>query len=133
MITAHVYKDLAQVKSKIIFNLTKRQLICFSLGALIGVPIFFLTRPFIGSSAATLLMMAVMLPAFLLAMYEHHGQPLEKFAAHIIQSCFVRPRQRPYRTNNFYAALERQRSVESEVMSIAQGQSTACKREKTPA
>ena len=39
-----VPKDLTKVKSKVLFNLTKRQLICFGGGALIGVPLFFLLR-----------------------------------------------------------------------------------------
>ncbi len=37
-----VPKDLTKVKTKVMFNLTKRQLICFTGGALIGVPLFFL-------------------------------------------------------------------------------------------
>ena len=37
-----VPKDLTAVKSKVFLNLTKRQLICFGGGALIGVPLFFL-------------------------------------------------------------------------------------------
>jgi len=36
-----VPKDLTKIKTKVIFNLTKRQLFCFSLGALAGVPISF--------------------------------------------------------------------------------------------
>ncbi len=32
-----VPKDLTKVKTKLAFNLTKRQLICFSLAALVGV------------------------------------------------------------------------------------------------
>lgn len=39
-----VPKDLTKVKTKVAFNLTKRQLICFGSGALIGVPLFFLLR-----------------------------------------------------------------------------------------
>lgn len=34
-------KDLNTVKTKVLFNLTKRQLICFGCGAAIGVPLFF--------------------------------------------------------------------------------------------
>lgn len=65
-----VPRDLTKVKSKVAFNLTKRQLICFGTAALIGVPLFFLLRDSGGNSAATLGMMAVMLPAFFLGMYE---------------------------------------------------------------
>lgn len=39
-----VPKDLTKVKTKVAFNLTKRQLVCFGGGALVGVPLFFLLR-----------------------------------------------------------------------------------------
>ena len=100
-----VPKDLNAVKTKVMFNLTKRQILCFGGGALIGVPLFFLLKGHIGSSAAALCMMLVMLPFFLLAMYEKNGQPPEKLIRNIVQVCFLRPKQRPYRTNNFYDLL----------------------------
>ena len=40
-----VPKDLTKVKSKVVFGLTKRQLICFGGALLVGVPLFFLIRP----------------------------------------------------------------------------------------
>ena len=113
-----VPKDLNAVKTKVMFNLTKRQILCFGGGALIGVPLFFLLKGHIGSSAAALCMMLVMLPFFLLAMYEKNGQPLEKIVGNIVKVCFVRPRQRPYRTNNFYAVLARQDRLDKEVYRI---------------
>ena len=70
-----VPRDLTKVKSKVAFNLTKRQLLCFGTAALIGVPLFFVLRDSGGNTAATLGMMAVMLPAFFLGMYEKNGQP----------------------------------------------------------
>ena len=112
-------KDLTKVKSKVLFGLTKRQLICFGAAALIGVPLFFLLKSVINTTAATLCMILVMLPFFLLAMYERHGQPLEVIAGHIIRSMFTRTKERPYQTNNFYAALERQAKTEKEVMAVA--------------
>ena len=63
-------KDLTKVKSKVLFNLTKRQLICFSAGLFVGVPLFFLTKEPLGNSTAALLMILTILPAFLLALYE---------------------------------------------------------------
>ena len=66
-------KDLTKVKSKVLFGLTKRQLICFGAAALIGVPLFFLLRRTASNSAAAFCMIIVMLPFFLLAMYERHG------------------------------------------------------------
>ena len=111
-------KDLTKVKSKVMFGLTKRQLICFGAAALIGVPLFFLLKSVINTTAATLCMILVMLPFFLLAMYERHGQPLEVIAGHIIRSMFTRTKERPYQTNNFYAAVKRQMQTEKEVMAV---------------
>ena len=111
-------KDLTKVKSKVMFGLTKRQLICFGAAALIGVPLFFLLKAVMNTTVATLCMILVMLPFFLLAMYERHGQPLEVIAGHIIRSMFTRTKERPYQTNNFYAAVKRQMQTEKEVMAV---------------
>ena len=117
-----VPKDLNAVKTKVMFNLTKRQILCFGGGALIGVPLFFLLKGHIGSSAAALCMMLVMLPFFLLAMYEKNGQPTEKLIRNIVQVCFLRPKQRPYRMNNFYDLLNRQDILDKEVYAIVHKQ-----------
>ena len=123
-----VPKDLTKVKTKVAFNLTKRQLVCFGSGALIGVPLFFLLRGPAGNSVAAMCMMLVMLPFFMLAMYEKHGQPLEKIVGNILKVAFIRPKQRPYKTNNFYAALERQAKLDKEVYDIVRGKEKAAKR-----
>ena len=120
MAYVNVPNDLSKIKTKLAFNLTKRQLICFGAAAAVGVPLYLLTRGALGNSAALLLMLAVMLPAFLLAMYERHGQPLEVVAGQVIRCMFLRTKERPYRTNNFYAALERQAQAEKEVKAIVQ-------------
>lgn len=115
-----VPKDLTAVKTKVLFNLTKRQLVCFSGGALVGVPLFFLLKGPVGFSAgaASLCMVLVMLPFFLTAVYEKNGLPLEKIVRNIARVLFLRPKQRPYRTNNFYAVLARQSKLDKEVRQI---------------
>ena len=118
-------KDLTKVKSKVLFGLTRRQLICFGAAVLVGVPLFFLLRNTVDSSTATLCMILVMMPFFLLAMYERHGQPLEVVIDQMVQTIFVRPKERPYQTDNFYAAIERQISVEKEVRAVVQKTKTA--------
>ena len=113
-----VPKDLNAVKTKVMFNLTKRQLICFGSGAAVGVPLFFLCKSFMNTSVAAIIMIIVMLPFMLMAMYEKNGQPLEKIVWNIVQVCFLRPKQRPYKTNNFYSVLERQEKLDKEVYRI---------------
>ena len=113
-----VPRDLTKVKSKVMFNLTKRQLICFGLAALVGVPSFFLLKLAFSISTSVMIMMVIMMPFFFLAMYEKHGQPLEVFLKHFIQANFVRPKVRRYKTDNYYAALIRQAKAEEEVDKI---------------
>jgi len=42
----------------------------------------------------------------------------------MIQCCFLRPKERPYQTNNAYAALVRQYQMEQEVKAIVQKNDT---------
>ena len=119
-----VPKDLTRVKSKFLFNLTKRQVVCFGLGALVGLPVFFLTKGAIGVSMAAALMIVIMLPFFLFAMFERNGQPLEVLLKHYIQARFIRPRTRVFETENFYATLEQNTRNRREVRKILQGKET---------
>ncbi|HBA64162.1 MAG TPA: PrgI family protein [Lachnospiraceae bacterium] len=73
-----VPKDLTKVKTKVALNLTKRQLIFFSLAAVTGIPFYLLARKSIGSDVAAIFMVTIMLPFFFLAMYEKDGLPFEK-------------------------------------------------------
>ena len=116
-----VPKDLTNVKTKVLFNLTKRQLICFGSGALVGVPLFFALKSHTGVSTAAICMILVMLPFFLFALYEKNGLPLEKIIKNIVQVCFIRPKVRPYETDNFYAVLQRQDILDKEVYRIVSG------------
>ena len=77
------------------FDLTKRQIVCFGTGALIGVPVYFFVR---GSGNLS----------------------LAAVARQFYQARFVRPKVRPYRTNNYYAALMRQADAQEEVTRIVQ-------------
>lgn len=87
-------KDLTEVKTKVLFGLTKRQLICFSSGALIGLPLFFWIKSFTSVSMASICMILLMLPFFLTAMYQKNGVPMEKLVANIIRVYFIRPKRR---------------------------------------
>jgi len=103
-----VPKDLSKVKTKIALNLTKRQLICFGTAALIGIPAYIFTRGEIGNQGAALLMIGLMLPFFMLAMYEKDGQPAEKALRNMIRTRFLWPGKRVYKTENLYEMIEKE-------------------------
>ena len=126
-----VPKDLTAVKTKVLFNLTRRQLICFGSGAAVGVPLFFLCKTGMATSSAAIVMVISMMPFFLLAMYEKNGRPLEKIIRDIVMVCFIRPKQRPYKTSNFYMLLEQQDKLDKEVYRIVNGKAKAHTGRKT--
>ena len=86
--------------------------------ALIGVPSFFLIKSVATVNVAVMGMVVIMMPIFFFAMYEKNGRPLEVYLGHFIEAIFIRPKKRPYKTDNYYAALMRQAAAEKEVEKI---------------
>lgn len=107
-----VPKDLTKVKNKVVLNLTKRQLVCLSVAAAVGLPFYFLTRNLIGTSNAATGMVLLMLPAFMFAMYEKDGLPLEKILWNIVTVKLIRPAIRRYEVENFYEMDEGETATE---------------------
>ena len=114
-ISVPVPKDLSGIKTKVALNLTKRQIICFSGAAITGVPLYFLTKGVLGTQAAALIMVGVMLPFFFLAMYERDGFPAEKLLYFMIRQKMLTPGIRPYKSENLYEQLEEREKIKKEV------------------
>ena len=103
-----VPKDLTKIKNKVVLNLTKRQIVCLVIAAAVGLPFYFLTKNYIGTSNAATGMVLLMLPAFLFAMYEKDGIPLEKVLLNIINVKLKRPAIRRYEIKNIYEMEEKE-------------------------
>lgn len=123
-----VPKDLVAVKTKVMFNLTKRQLICFSIGGLTGLAVYMAINGHIESSEAVGLMIITMFPFFMFAMYEKHGQPLEVILKNMYTVKFATAKTRPYKSQNFYASLESQHNLNKEVHDIVRKKGKNSKR-----
>lgn len=117
-ISVQVPKDLSGIKTKVALNLTKRQIICFSGAAVTGIPLYFLTKGILGTSAASLLMMGAMLPFFFFAMYEKNGFPAEKILYFMIRQKILTPGIRPYKSENLFTALEEREKLRREVRDL---------------
>lgn len=117
-IAVDVAKDPNAVKNKFIGNFTKRQVVCFSLAALVGVPSYFIVKGMAGSDVAALVMIAVMLPFFFLAMYEKDGEPAERYLKEVIQMKVMRPGIRRYRAENLYEQIREREMMEMEVEAL---------------
>ena len=97
-----VPKDLTKIKNKVVLNLTRRQLVCLSVAAAVGLPFYFLAKDLVGTSNAATGMVVLMLPAFLFAMYEKDGLPLEKILFNMVNVKLLRPAIRMYKVKNLY-------------------------------
>ncbi len=117
-IAVDVPKNLSGIKTKVALNLTKRQLICFGSAALTGVPLYLVTKKPLGTDIATLIMIAVMLPLFLLAMYEKDGMPAEKILKLVIRQKYLTPGIRRYRSENLFRQMEERENLRREVVSL---------------
>lgn len=126
MAYVQVPKDLTKVKTKVMFNLTKRQLICFGMGGIIGVILYLLMKDSLGTTTAASIMILVVLPFFMFAIYEKDGRPLEKILMDIVRAKFLVPGVRPYKTENLYAKIQ-QEIYEQEVLGIGNETEKSCK------
>ena len=90
-----IQKDFSKVKNKVAFGLTKRQIICFLMAAGAGIPTYLLLKDVVATDIAGLLMITVMLPFFLFALYEKEGQPLEQILKNYISEKYLHPQIRP--------------------------------------
>ena len=114
-ISVAVPKNLSGFKTKVAMNLTKRQLICFGGAAAVGIPFYLVTKGVLGTQASALIMVAIMLPFFFLAMYEKDGFPAEKILYFMIRQKLLTPGIRPYKSENIYKQLEERERLKKEV------------------
>ena len=114
-ISVAVPKNLSGIKTTVAMNLTKRQLVCFGSAGAVGIPFYIFTKGVIGTQASALIMVALMLPFFFLAMYEKDGFPAEKILYFMLRQKILTPGIRPYKSENLYRQLEEKERMKKEV------------------
>ena len=83
MAYVQIPKDLTNVKTKVAFNLTKRQLMGFGVAGIIGIPTYLKTRNILGNDLAVFLMIILTIPIFFVVFYEKDGLTCEKYLKYI--------------------------------------------------
>lgn len=114
MISVDTPKNLNKVKTKVVGNLTKRQLVCFGGAGLVGIPFYLFVKQALGTDLAAILMICVAMPFFVFAMYEKNGMPAEKYLGLIIRHR-VLTEIRPYVASNLFLELEKREKMKKEV------------------
>ena len=78
-------KDLTKVKTKVALNMTKRQLIGFSIAGLIGFPVYMLCKNYLSTDISMIVMSIAVLPVLFATLYEKDNLPFEKHLAYILK------------------------------------------------
>jgi len=113
MAYADVPQDLSAVKPKAVGGLTKKQLISALCSVAMGLPIFFLTRIWVGNTVAVFIMMLVMLPVLVFGLYEKDGKSAEYYIKKYVRHMKM-PKTRPHKTMNIYKYLESEDIINEE-------------------
>lgn len=87
-------KDLSKVKTKIAFNLTKRQLIGFTLAGIVSIPVYLNTRTVLGNDVSMILLILLAFPFLFMTFYEKDGLKAEEYFKAVYLHQFYQPKKR---------------------------------------
>ena len=102
-----VPKDLEKVKTKIVFGMTKRQLIGFGSAGAIGIPMYFISRQILPDEIAMVALFIVAAPFVMLGIYEKDGVPAEELLKSYLKFKFIQPPMREYKTTQQNSFLKK--------------------------
>lgn len=94
MLYVSIPKDLNKIKTKVAFNLTRRQLIGFSLAGIMSVPPYLLTKNFLGNDISMILLIVLAFPSLFVTFYEKDGLMAEEYIKAIYLHQFYQPKKR---------------------------------------
>ena len=103
-LSVKIPREIMSYQSKIIAGLTLRQLICFSICGIIGIPIYLCVRDYSQSLAGWLLMLVSVVP-FSFAVIRKNDQPLEVYLKAWIHRNIKTSKVRIYQTETVYKKL----------------------------
>lgn len=89
-----VPKDLDKIKTKVAFNLTKRQLIGFFAAALVGIPIYLTVKKYLPNDVSTIFLLVSTLPIFYITFFDKDGLTFEKYFKYYYLHKFYQPQRR---------------------------------------
>lgn len=90
--------DLAAVEPKRVLGLTTRQIVCFSLAALFGVPVFLFINHLTNSSSVAMIGLVIAASPFItLLVYKRDGIPAEVILKDWLKWKRIHPQIRKYK------------------------------------
>lgn len=121
MAYVNMTKDFSEVRKTIPgLNLTKRQIVGFVTGIIVGLPVFLVMRFALGMDILTSVMglSIAAAPIVICILYKKNGMGMEKYLWYFYETHFIRNTDRPYVTNNLYILQEEEERLQKEVERI---------------
>lgn len=121
MAYVNMTKDFSNIKKPIPgLGFTKRQVLAFLIGALLGLPVFFALKLFLKLEVTLCVMglAVVAIPVMLLLLYQKDGMYMEKHLGYYYETHFKRNTERPYQTQNIYDLMQKEKALQKEVEGI---------------
>lgn len=118
MIEVKLPREIRDFKSKVIFNLTLRQIICLVLALGINIPLYIFLKSVFIEDIASWIVLIVSLPIFLVGFVKKDGMPYEKYFLIMLRFHFLTPRIRKYKTENAFTYLLNEEKKEQAKLSL---------------
>ena len=103
-------KELKTIKSKLVFGLTKRQLIGFSIALVLALPVFFLLKK-ISLDIAMYGLFFTALPIIFGTIYTKNGMPAETWVKLYIEYHYLNPQNRYFKVSERNQKLAEERNM----------------------
>lgn len=121
MAYVNMTKDFSEVRRTLPgLGLTKRQIAAFTIGIVVGLPVFLVMRLVLHYDVVASItgLAVVTAPIAICLLYKKHGFGIEKYLYYYYETHFVRNTDRPYVTNNLYVLQAEEERLQEEVERI---------------
>ncbi|EOO22697.1 PrgI family protein [Bacillus cereus] len=106
-------KELKNIKSKLFFGLTKRQLIGFSVALALGLPVFFLLKSF-SLDAALYGLFFTASPVIFATIFTKDGMPAETWIKLYLEYKYLNPQKRYFKVSKRNIKVAKERNMVNE-------------------
>ncbi|MGE7939920.1 PrgI family protein [Bacillus paramycoides] len=117
-------KELKNIKSKLFFGLTKRQLIGFSIALAIGLPVFFLLKSF-SLDVALYGLFFTACPAIFATIFTKDGMPAETWIKLYLEYKYLNPQKRYFKVSKRNVKVAAERNMMNEKRKVRKTKSVS--------
>lgn len=98
-------KEINKYEAHFVGPFTFRQTLCLGICLPVGVGLFVLSKPYIGSDLAGFLVVPPAAIGYLFGWYKPYGMKFEKYLKSAFINSFLAPKKRLYKTENYYSQV----------------------------